>query len=156
MKKPILTPKQERFIQEYLVDLNGTQAAIRAGYSKRTARDTASEYLAKPHIKAAVNQLKEKRAKETGVTAEWVITSIKEVAERCMQKVPVMTFDKEEKEYVQVKDEEGRDVWEFDSSGANRALELLGKHLVLFTDNVRHGLSKSLEDLLDEANRRGE
>ena len=49
-----LTPKQERFVQEYLIDLNATQAAIRAGYSQRTARQIGDENLSKPDIRAAV------------------------------------------------------------------------------------------------------
>ena len=49
-----LTPKQARFVQEYLIDLNATQAAIRAGYSEHTARQVASENLSKPYIVKAV------------------------------------------------------------------------------------------------------
>jgi phage terminase small subunit len=51
-----LTPKQQRFIQEYTVDLNGTQAAIRAGYSPKTARSIASENLQRPAVKTAVQK----------------------------------------------------------------------------------------------------
>lgn len=51
-----MTPKQERFVAEYLIDLNATQAAIRAGYSEKTARSIASELLTKPDIAAVVAQ----------------------------------------------------------------------------------------------------
>lgn len=51
-----LTEKQKRFCDEYLIDLNATQAAIRAGYSKKTAGNIANEYLKKPHIKAQIDQ----------------------------------------------------------------------------------------------------
>ena len=51
MKNKELTPKQERFCQEYMKDLNGTQAAIRAGYSKETARQQAQRLLTKVYIK---------------------------------------------------------------------------------------------------------
>lgn len=63
-----LTPKQERFVTEYLIDFNGTQAAIRAGYSESTARQTASENLTKPDIQEALKAAKAEYAKQHGVT----------------------------------------------------------------------------------------
>lgn len=68
-----MTPKQRRFVEEYLVDLNGTQAAIRAGYSQKTARTIAAENLAKPDIAAALSAAQEKRAGKVEVTAERVL-----------------------------------------------------------------------------------
>ena len=62
-KSKKLTSRQEQFCQEYLIDLNGTQAAIRAGYSEKTANEIASENLAKPNIQARVAELKAKRLK---------------------------------------------------------------------------------------------
>ena len=53
-----LTPKQQRFVEEYLIDLNATQAAIRSGYSEKTARDIGCENLAKPNIAKAIKKLK--------------------------------------------------------------------------------------------------
>jgi hypothetical protein len=67
------TPKQQAFIREYLVDLNGTQAAIRAGYSPRTANEQAAELLAKPSIRDAVTSGKEKLVETTEITKLWVI-----------------------------------------------------------------------------------
>lgn len=58
-----MTNKQEMFIKEYLVDLNATQAAIRAGYSEKTAKDIACENLAKPYIKEAIEKaIKDRRS----------------------------------------------------------------------------------------------
>lgn len=57
-----LTDKQEEFVQQYLVDLNGTQAAIRAGYSPDSAKQIASENLSKPYLQDAIAQAKEERA----------------------------------------------------------------------------------------------
>lgn len=56
MTQTQLTPKQQRFIQEYAVDLNGTQAAIRAGYSPKTARSIASENIRRPAVKTAIKE----------------------------------------------------------------------------------------------------
>ena len=71
-----LTPKQQRFIDEYLIDLNATQAAIRAGYSEKTAHSIGEENLKKPGIAQAVNSALEKRAKKTKIDAEWVINEL--------------------------------------------------------------------------------
>ena len=68
-----LTPKQAKFCIEYLIDLNGTQAAIRAGYSENTARQIATENLAKPDIVEELNRLRVKAAKKTGITPERVL-----------------------------------------------------------------------------------
>jgi phage terminase small subunit len=57
-----LTPKQEEFVRQYLIDLNATRAAIRAGYSRKAARQQGAENLSKPVIKAAIKQAKAERA----------------------------------------------------------------------------------------------
>ena len=71
-----LTPKQRLFAQEYLVDLNATQAAIRAGYSRKTARKIGQENLTKPDIQAVVDEALEARAERTRVTADKVVTEL--------------------------------------------------------------------------------
>jgi len=68
-----LTPKQAAFVQEYLVDLCATQAAIRAGYSKKTANRIGPQNLSKLVIQVALKKAMDARAKETGVTAESVL-----------------------------------------------------------------------------------
>jgi phage terminase small subunit len=65
-----LTPKQARFVHEYLIDLNATQAAIRSGYSKHTANEIGAENLAKPSIRAAVEAGRAKAAAKAGITLE--------------------------------------------------------------------------------------
>ena len=67
-----MNPKQRAFVREYLIDHNATQAAIRAGYSKRTARQQASDLLAKPDISASVKASDEKLNAKAGLTAELV------------------------------------------------------------------------------------
>lgn len=75
-----LSPKQERFCQEYPKDLNATQAAIRAGYSARTARSVGSENLAKPDIGARISALLSARAERTETTVDQVLSEVDALA----------------------------------------------------------------------------
>jgi phage terminase small subunit len=109
LKRP-LTPKQQMFVREYLIDLNGTQAAIRAGYSAKTARQIAEETLSKPYIIEAVQAGMDRRAKKINLTGDDILANIARLAQKA----------------------EDMD----DTSNALRANELLGKHLKLFTDKV--------------------
>ena len=68
-----LTAKQARFVEEYLIDLNATQAALRAGYSARTAKDIGCENLAKPNIAAAITKAQSKRSERTEITQDMVL-----------------------------------------------------------------------------------
>ncbi len=123
-----LTPKQERFVAEYLIDLNATQAAIRAGYSARTANEQGARLLAKASIKTAIQVLQAERANRVELTAEWVLTRLMNEARR-----------------------EGEG-----SSPAARvkALELLGKRLALWLERVRveGGLSVEVVEKVVDAN----
>jgi phage terminase small subunit len=101
-----LRPKQQRFVDEYLIDLNATQAAIRAGYSAKTARQIGEQNLSKIDIKEAIQARMAARSQNTEVTQEWVVMAIK-------------------KNY-----EEARTEKEFNA--VNKALELLGKHVGMF------------------------
>lgn len=71
-----LTPKQARFVEEYLVDLNATQAAIRAGYSARTAGQTSFELLKKPEIQILISEAQKKRSKRTEITQDRVLQEL--------------------------------------------------------------------------------
>jgi phage terminase small subunit len=75
-RTPVLTAKQARFVQEYLVDLNATQAAIRAGYSAHTAKDIGAENLSKPAIQAALVIAQQARAIRTEVTQDRVLLEL--------------------------------------------------------------------------------
>lgn len=75
-----LTPKQQRFVEEYLVDLNATDAARRAGYSEKTARQTGAENLSKPDIARAIQVAQAERSKATGLTAERVVQELGRLA----------------------------------------------------------------------------
>jgi len=82
-KPPRTTPtlKESRFIIEFLIDHNGTQAAIRAKYKKSSARTTASDLLAKPYINALVRDAIEKRNKRTEIDADWLHKHLSNKAE---------------------------------------------------------------------------
>ncbi len=73
MAKDKLTPKQDMFVKEYLVDLNATQAAVRAGYSAKTAEAIGLENLGKPRIKAAIDRAIKKRSERTEIKADDVL-----------------------------------------------------------------------------------
>jgi phage terminase small subunit len=133
-----LNEKQKRFVEEYLVDLNATQAAIRAGYSSKTARQIGEQNLSKLDIQEAIQKSVKERSERTQITSDWVLNQLVEVSQRCMQKTPVMIFDREEKEYVQATNEEGEGIWTFNAMGANKSLELIGKHLGMFVEKHEH------------------
>ncbi len=140
-----LEEKQKQFCKEFLIDLNGTQAAIRAGYSKKTANRIASRLLTNVDIQVYIKELIENRNKRIKITQDEVVANIIEVMNRCMQKVPVMAYDKEEKDYIQVEDENGQGVWKFDSQGANKALDMLMKHTGGYeTDNKQKAFNISV------------
>lgn len=118
-----LTPKQERFVEEYLVDLNATQAAIRAGYSAKTANRVASENLSKPDIAAAVQSQRAKVSERTMRTVADVLADIGRVRANAMQ--PVVDPDTGVESMLSHKD-------------ALKALEMEGKHLGAFTERIEH------------------
>lgn len=75
-----MTPKQERFVQEYLVDLNATQAAIRAGYSAKTAGQVGAENLKKPEIQEAIQAGRARLAARVEITQERVLAEYAKIA----------------------------------------------------------------------------
>ncbi len=128
-----LTPKQERFVEEYLVDLNATQAAIRAGYSEKTAAEQGYENLRKPQVAEAIQEAMKARSERTEIDQDWVLNNLRSVAERCMQAKPV-TDRNGEPVLAENADGDRVPAYTFNAMGANRSLELLGRHLAIFTD----------------------
>lgn len=102
-----LTEKQKRFCEEYLIDLNATQAALRAGYSKKTSDRIASENLRKLEVQEYLKKLMAERSERTEITADNVLKELEKVA------------------FADV---------EISGREKIKALELIGKHLGLFTD----------------------
>lgn len=81
MTKAKLTHKQELFCREYLIDLNGTQAAIRAGYSEKTAKDIACQNLAKPNIQEFLQKARDERNESVKTDSEYVLRRLREIDE---------------------------------------------------------------------------
>jgi phage terminase small subunit len=84
-----LTPCQVRFVEEYLLDLNAKQAAIRAGYSPKTAEIQASRLLSNAKVQRAVSEAIDRRTTRVEVDQDWVLSRLALVAERCLQHVQV-------------------------------------------------------------------
>ncbi|MBI9080422.1 MAG: terminase small subunit [Pseudodesulfovibrio sp.] len=127
-----LNAKQQVFVQEYLVDLNATQAAIRAGYSYQTARQQATRLLSNVYIQEVLEMAKKERQERTRISQDQVLKDISTVIDRCMQSEPVK--DRSGR-HVLVENLDGEMVpaYIFNSNGALRGCELIGKHLGLFT-----------------------
>ena len=122
--------KREQFCREYIIDLNGTQAAIRAGYSEKTANRIASEMLSKPDIQARIAELMQERSSRVRIDADWVLMAAKRVYDRCMQEEPVLEKDGTP---VMCTTEHGEiaAAYTFNAAGANKALETIGKHVAV-------------------------
>lgn len=158
-----MTQKQKRFIEEYLIDLNATQAAIRAGYSPDTAQQTGSENLSKPVIRAQIDRAMAERSKRTGVNAERVIQELAKIAfvnaaevidpKTATVKEDALPEDTAAIQSVKVKTF-GEDGLEREIKMADKlkALELLGKHLGMFQNNVNVtlGSSDKLDDIMSQ------
>jgi phage terminase small subunit len=127
-----LTAKQELFIQEYLVDLNATQAAIRAGYSKNGAKQAGHNLLTNIDLRTRIEELQGLRAEKLELDANWVLQRLIAISDRCMNAAPVMKWDYEARAMVETGE------FMFDSQGANKAVELVGKHLGMFKDKLEH------------------
>ena len=145
-----LTPKQEVFVQEYLVDLNATQAAIRAGYSKKTAHRTGNENMQKPAIKAAIDEAKLARSERTEIDQDYVLKQAVKLHERCMQDIsPVMVKDGKDWVHATGEDAEGNEgyLYQFNAAGAAKALELVGRHVKVqsFADKQIHEHTGTIE-----------
>ncbi|MBQ3455185.1 MAG: terminase small subunit, partial [Synergistaceae bacterium] len=85
-----MTDKQNVFVQEYLKDCNATQAAIRAGYSEHTAYSIGQRLMKDKDIQEAIRTGMDDRKERSRLTADYVIDNLREIADRCMQKRPVM------------------------------------------------------------------
>lgn len=161
-----MTKKQKRFVDEYLIDLNITQAAIRAGYSPKTAYSIGSENLKKPEIRACIEKAMAERSKRTGINQDRIIIELAKIG--LLNPKDLVDFDeatvKEEAaeedlaaiasvrvKRFPTKDGEGieREIKMHDKI---KALELLGRHFGMFKDKVEvSGLEeekKKLDNIL--------
>lgn len=140
-----LTPKERRFVWEYEMDWNGTQAAVRAGYSERSAAVTASRLLKKANVAAYARARQRDQFEALNINRETLAVKMVEVLQKCMEGTPHLVWDGDEHEYVP----DG--TYMFDSKGANSALKMLGDSIGMFQQNINHsggiGIEKYLESL---------
>lgn len=123
----MLTPKQKNFADEYCAEQNATKAAIRAGYSKDTAEQQGSRLLRNVKVRQYIDEKLERLSRKTDITAEWVINELKKNHQLAQQNNEI--------------------------NASNKALELLGKHLQLFTDKMQlQGNLDVAVTILDDVN----
>ncbi|MDU9355263.1 terminase small subunit [Klebsiella sp. 141153] len=165
-----LTDKQEMFCREYLVDLNATQAAIRAGYSDKTAQEQSSRLLSNVMVQNRISVLKWERNEKVGVDAAYVLRRLTEIDQMDVLDVLLANGElKPVKDWPKVwrTTLSGMDVTEMagDSAGLLKKikwpdkvknLELLGKHIDVqaFKEKVEHSGEISLIDRIQEARKR--
>jgi len=163
-----LTDKQQRFVEEYLIDLNATQAAIRAGFSVKNAGKIGPELLGKTRVKLAIDKAMAERSRRTGITQDRVLQELAKIAfvnatdvinmdeatirgdanredTAAIASVKVKTIPGEEGDIVE------REVKMCDKL---KALELIGKHLGMFTDKVNVNaemMVKIVDDINDDS-----
>lgn len=141
-----LTDKQKKFIDEYLVDLNATQAAIRAGYKEKAAYRTGAENLRKPQIQEEIQKRMEERQKRTEITQDMVLQELAAIAfARATDYVSVMGGMVQVKDTDQLSDsqiaaiagiKETQNGIEVKLGSKEKTLELLGRHLGMWNDKL--------------------
>lgn len=142
-----MTPKQQRFADEYIKDPNATQAAIRAGYSKKTAKQAGTENLAKPYLKEYIDQKLQEISDAKIMDAKEVLETLTqigrgEIAETTvvtLKKPTVVEVDGAKGPYQKLTYTEVAEVFESPTKNSDRvrALELIGKRHMLWTDKVQ-------------------
>lgn len=173
-KETGLTDKQILFCQEYLIDLNGAGAAVRAGYSKAAAKEIASETLTKPNVKKYLNRLKRDRAERLQINADKVLAEISRLAfsdvrgifkdgykltdisdldddiAAAIQSVKVTTRRDPESGFGD--DAVYQDVLEYKLADKKGSLEMLAKHLGELTEHVHveHSVSEEVDQLFND------
>lgn len=140
-----MTPKQVLFVQEYLVDLNATQAAMRAGYSEKTAYSMGQENLKKPEIAAAIAAAQSERSKRTEVTADRVLQEYAALAFYDPADIAAAAID-EPADIAKLPEHVRRAIvgWKWDKDGnlvlslspKTPSLDALGKHLGMFREQI--------------------
>jgi phage terminase small subunit len=164
-----LTQKQAEFVRQYLIDLNATQAAIRAGYSSKTAEWIGPELLTKTHVTEEIQKQIKQRSARTEITQDMVVKELAKIGFADMsdfvtidesgmvQANPLDTLEEGKSRIIRKVREkrvikstaEGDHVldatYEFELCDKVKSLELLGKHLGMFTEKRDINLNQPLE-----------
>jgi phage terminase small subunit len=156
-----LTSKQKRFVEEYLIDLNATQAAIRAGYSKKTANEQAGRLLVNVSIQTEIKKAMDERSKRTEIKADDVVKELAHIAFDDIKNYLRFYSDEDRNIQVEIKDSDTIDTrsvseisigkdgqFKFKMYCKDNALVQLGRHLGIFVDKSEVNLKtdKKLED----------
>ena len=127
----MMRPKQQLFADEYLIDMNPIRAYLKVyGCKESTAKVNAYRLLEIASISTYVKEKQKETTISCGLSKEWVLGNLKEVAERCMTAVEVEKWDYDSKSMVSTGE------YMFDSKGANTSLQMIGKHFGMFTDKL--------------------
>lgn len=169
-----LTDKQKMFVHEYLVDLNATQAAIRAGYSEKRSSEISYQLLQKTTVQQAIQKAMDERAKRVDVTADKVLQELAHIAfddiknylsyrtEKTLleydengkpiigykQVIEMMDSDMVDTRNIQEVSTNAKGVFTFKLYSKADALNALGKHLGMFTDKSEVKMTVTVEDYL--------
>jgi phage terminase small subunit len=141
-----LSGKRELFCQEYVIDYNGAKAAIRAGYSEKCAKQEASKLLKIDEVLDRVKELQAEQVKRLSISQDFVVLQLLDTYRCCREATPVLEWDYDTHEMV----ETGK--YQFDSKGALKALEMIGKHVGMFDKKfapAANGKSNLLDMLVD-------
>lgn len=164
MAAPTLTPRQARFVAEYLRDLNATQAAIRSGYSPKTAEQQGSRLLSNAKVSAEIAERRQRRAERVEVQSDDILRELLRIARtdlseafnengtlKAVHEMPedcrraIAGIEVEEPRYNREGEEIRGVVRKVKFWDKPRALELLGKHLGLLTEKHEHSGSVSFQ-----------
>lgn len=160
-----LTPQQLEFVNQYAISSNATNAYLLAFphiTNRETAKNGAARLLKNDVVRSAIAKITKKSSIKTQITQELVLNNLKMISDRCLRLVPVLV----KRGKTKVQDEEQHKckncgaavpvgVFKFDANGANKANELLGRYMAMFTDKVEHTERVSFEQyVLDRKKRK--
>ena len=136
-----LDAREQRFVEEYLLDLDPKRAALEAGYAGTTAASKAYQWVSnikvKPHVFRAIAEAQAERSERTKIDADWVLETIFDTVERCKQARPVVD-KKGDPVFVETPTGEVAPTYAFQPLAVLKGLDLAGKHLGMFTTKVEH------------------
>lgn len=164
----MLTEQQKRFVEEYLIDMNGARAARAAGYSESAARETASRLLKKPEVAQAVREAREKLSERTEITQDWVLQRWAAIADVDKREFfddagrlrPVSEWTREMAlavDGLDVTETEGEIVAKVSKlklSSSKAALDSIARHLGMFKDKVEVSVDETLAERIARAKAR--
>lgn len=144
-KKNKLTPRQQRFVSEYLKSGNAGEAARRAGYSEKYAAQNADKLLKSTNVARAIERAQERRNDRLELEEDFELKKAIQLLDMCMRPEKVYRMDGKPK-----KDIDGNYVMQFDSKGANTALQTIAKLRGKFVQKVQVGFADSLAEQLED------